>query len=36
MDNVNLFHFIVVALFGWVNHYQQGIIDYLVEENRVL
>ena len=35
MDNVKLFHFIVVALAGWVNRHQQAIIDYLIEENRV-
>ncbi len=35
MDNVKIFHFIVVALAGWVNRHQQAIIDYLIEENRV-
>ena len=35
MDNVKLFHFILVALSGWVNRHQQAIIDYLIEENRV-
>jgi hypothetical protein len=35
MDNIKLFHFIVVALAGWVNRRQQDIIDYLLEENRV-
>jgi len=35
MDNVKLFHFIVVALAGWVNRHQQAIIDYLIEENRI-
>ena len=35
MYNVKLFHFIVVALAGWVNRHQQAIIDYLIEENRV-
>ena len=35
MDNVKLFHFIVVALSGWVNRHQQAIIDYLLEENRI-
>ena len=35
MNNVKLFHFIVVALAGWVNRHQQAIIDYLIEENRV-
>ena len=35
MENVKIFHFIVVALAGWVNRHQQDIIDYLIEENRV-
>ena len=35
MVNVKIFHFIVVALAGWVNRHQQAIIDYLIEENRV-
>ena len=35
MDNVKLFHFVVVALAGWVNRHQQDIIDYLIEENRI-
>ena len=35
MHNVKLFHFILVALAGWVNRHQQAIIDYLIEENRV-
>jgi len=35
MDNIKLFHFILVALAGWVNRHQQDIIDYLLEENRV-
>jgi hypothetical protein len=35
MDNVKLFHFIVVALAGWVNRHQPAIIDYLIAENRV-
>ena len=35
MDNARIFHFIVVALSGWVNRHQQAIIDYLIEENRV-
>ena len=30
------FHFLVVALAGWLNQHQQVIIDYLVEENRIL
>ncbi|MEN8130961.1 MAG: hypothetical protein ABFS45_12365 [Pseudomonadota bacterium] len=30
------FHLIIVALDGWLNRQQQTIIDYLIEENRVL
>jgi hypothetical protein len=27
---------LLVALAGWINHHQQHVIEYLVEENRVL
>ena len=27
---------LLVALAGWVNRHQQQVIDYLIEENRVL
>jgi hypothetical protein len=27
---------LLLTLAGWVNHHQQHVIDYLVEENRVL
>jgi hypothetical protein len=30
------FSFLVVSMAGWLNQKQQRIIDYLVEENRVL
>ena len=30
------FHLLVIALSGWLNRQQQAIIDYLIEENRVL
>jgi transposase InsO family protein len=30
------FHLLVIALSGWLNRQQQGVIDYLIEENRVL
>ncbi len=30
------FHLLVVALAGWLNRHQQDVIDYLIEENRVL
>lgn len=30
------FHLLVIALAGWLNRHQQALIDYLIEENRVL
>ena len=30
------FHLLVIALAGWINRHQQAVIDYLIEENRVL
>ena len=30
------FHILVIALAGWLNRQQQAVIDYLIEENRVL
>jgi zinc protease len=30
------FHFLVVAIAGWMNRQQQEVIDYLCEENRIL
>jgi len=30
------FHLLVVVLAGWINRNQQAVIDYLIEENRVL
>ena len=30
------FSFVVVSLAGWMNHHQQQVVDYLMEENRVL
>ena len=30
------FHFLVIAVAGWLNRQQQVVIDYLIEENRVL
>ena len=30
------FHLLVIAVAGWLNHQQQTVIDYLIEENRVL
>jgi transposase InsO family protein len=37
MSNViQPFHLLVIALAGWLNRHQQEVIDYLIEENRVL
>jgi hypothetical protein len=30
------FHLLVIALSGWFNRHQLVVIDYLIEENRVL
>ena len=30
------FHLLAIALAGWLNRHQQDVIDYLIEENRVL
>ena len=30
------FHLLLFALAGWLNRHQQAVIDYLIEENRVL
>src|SRR6185369_82109 len=30
------FSFLVISIAGWINHRQQQVIEYLVEENRVL
>ena len=29
-------HLLVIALAGWLNNHQQAVIDYLIEENRIL
>jgi hypothetical protein len=37
MSNViQPFNLLVIALAGWLNRHQQEVIDYLMEENRVL
>src|SRR5262244_590996 len=33
---LNPFSFLVVSLAGWLNQRQQQVIEYLIEENRVL
>ena len=30
------FHLLVISLARWLNRQQQSVIDYLIEENRVL
>jgi hypothetical protein len=30
------FHVLVIVLSGWLSRQQQTVIDYLIEENRVL
>ena len=32
----NQFSFLVVSIAGWMNQHQQQVIEYLMEENRVL
>ena len=36
ISTIQPFHFFVVCLACWLNRHQQAIIDYLIEENRVL
>ena len=33
---IQSFHLLVIAVAGWLNRQQQVVIDYLIEENRVL
>ena len=33
---LDLFQFVVIAIAGWMNQHQQQVVDYLLEENRVL
>ena len=35
-STIKPFHLLVVGLAGWLNRHQQAVIDYLIEENRVL
>ena len=30
------FQFVVIAIAGWMNQHQQQVVEYLLEENRVL
>ena len=36
LAGLNPFSFLVVSVAGWINQRQQQLIEYLVEENRVL
>ena len=36
INAIQSFHLLVIALAGWLNRQQQAVIDYLIEENRVL
>ena len=36
MSTIHPWQLLVAALAGWINRNQQGVIDYLVEENRIL
>ena len=33
---IQTFHLLVITLAGWINRQQQAVIEYLIEENRVL
>ena len=35
-NNIQPLHLLVVAMAGWISRHQQAVIDYLIEENRVL
>jgi len=35
-NTIQPFHLLVVGFAGWLNRHQQAVIDYLIEENRVL
>ncbi len=36
MSTIQPWKFLVITVAGWINRHQQDVIDYLVEENRVL
>ena len=36
MSTLHPWHFLVITVSGWINRHQQDVIDYLVEENRIL
>lgn len=36
LSNLDPFRFLLLAFAGWLNQHQQHLVDYLVEENKVL
>ena len=36
MSTFHPWQFVLVTVAGWINRHQQDVIDYLIEENRVL
>jgi hypothetical protein len=36
LNVIHPFQLLVIELAGWLNHHQLAVIDYLIEENRVL
>ena len=36
MSTIHPWKFLLITIAGWINRHQQDVIDYLVEENRVL
>ena len=36
MSTLHPWQFFLITIAGWINRHQQDVIDYLVEENRVL
>ena len=36
MNTLHPWQLLVITLAGWINRHQQKVIDYLVEENRIL
>ncbi len=36
MSTLHPWQFLLITLAGWINRHPQDIIDYLIEENRIL
>ena len=36
MSTIHPWKFLLITVAGWINRHQQDVIDYLVEENRIL